>query len=101
MASVEVVPKHLTENERKIALRVAAREGGETRKWLNLVLEAYDAVAETCEGNLEGLRDEMAYRFREWVYETPLSKCNMGADMCPDWDLAYELTDLALGRKES
>lgn len=35
----------LTRTERKVALEVAAREGGETRKWLNLVLEAYDNVA--------------------------------------------------------
>lgn len=34
----------LTENERRIGLGVAAGEGGETRRWLNLVLEAYDAA---------------------------------------------------------
>ncbi len=34
----------LTDNERKIALEVAARETGETHEWLNLVLEAYDAA---------------------------------------------------------
>jgi len=39
-----VTPAALTQNERTLALEVAVREGGETRKWLNLVLEAYDAL---------------------------------------------------------
>jgi len=34
----------LTENERRLGLEVASREGGETRRWLNLVLLAYDEL---------------------------------------------------------
>jgi hypothetical protein len=45
----------LSENEREIALAVAEREGGETRKWLNLVLEAYDGR----EAEVERLREEL------------------------------------------
>lgn len=52
-------------------------------------LVAYERVA-------EARRDTLARRFRDWLHETPLSKCGMSADECPDWPLAYELADLAL-----
>lgn len=29
---------------------------------------------------------------RDWIHETPLSKCNMGSDECPDWPLARDVT---------
>lgn len=30
---------------------------------------------------------------RDWIHETPLSLCDMGADTCPDWDLAKALAE--------
>jgi hypothetical protein len=42
------------------------------------------------------LRHAMASHFRDWVHESPMSQCNAGADVCPDWPLAYDLADLAL-----
>jgi hypothetical protein len=40
-------------------------------------------------------REHLATVFRNWIHEQPFSKCNMGSDTCPDWDMAYELADLA------
>lgn len=39
-------------------------------------------------------REHLATVFRDWIHEQPFSKCNMGCDSCPDWDMAYELADL-------
>lgn len=55
----------LSENEREIALSNAAREDGETRKWLNLVLEAYDYVSEDRD-NVRRLLDHLA-SVHQWI----------------------------------
>lgn len=44
------------------------------------------------------MRDIVAEAIRDWIHEQPFSKCNAGSDTCPDWDLAYELTDLIMKR---
>lgn len=53
--------------------------------------EAKDALAER--DRLLN-RARLAATFRDWIHDQPFSKCNAGVDVCPDWPLAYELTDL-------
>jgi hypothetical protein len=61
--------RRLTRNERKLALTLAEREGGETRRWMNLVLEAYDACdAERRVADAE--RDRLAEALRR-ISEAP------------------------------
>lgn len=40
--------------------------------------------------------NKAAERIRDFIHETPMSLCNVGADTCPDWDLAYAITYIAL-----
>lgn len=35
--------------------------------------------------------ETVARAIRDWIHETPLSKCNMGSDLCDDWPLAREV----------
>lgn len=38
-----------------------------------------------------------AERLRDWIHETPLSRCTAGSDTCDDWDLAYALMRIING----
>ncbi len=45
-------------------------------------------------------RFAVAEALRDWIHKQPFSQCNMGADTCPDWPLAFEIRDVALGALE-
>lgn len=50
-------------------------------------------------GDLDG-RDRIATRMRDWIHEQPFSICaKTNMDTCPDWDMAYKLADIALGKE--
>lgn len=58
----------LTVSEREVALEVARMGGKETRRWLNLVLEAYDgrvAELERVQAKVDSLATELAQANRE------------------------------------
>jgi hypothetical protein len=42
-------------------------------------------------------RFEVATAIRDWIHEQSFSQCNAGSDTCPDWPMAYEIRDIALG----
>lgn len=58
--------------------------------------EGWDIETVVPEGDLHEKRHRLARVLRDWIHETPMTRCNMGADECPDWPLAYELTDRIL-----
>lgn len=42
------------------------------------------------------IREQFALAFRDWIHEQPFSQCSAADDTCPDWQLAYEMADLAM-----
>lgn len=39
-------------------------------------------------------RGRVQKALRDWLHETPLSRCDGGSDTCDTWPLAYEVADL-------
>lgn len=81
------------------ALEAATVGGLISERAVALVLESYFSALQT-EGVVlveEQSRERLAGVFRDWIHEQPFSKCGMGSDTCPDWDMAYELAGLAAG----
>ncbi len=79
----------LTENERSLALAVAEREGGETKKWLNLVLLAYDGA--------EARNDELTAALRTLI---EVAAHFMDTDGRGDLDGALDAARAALAGSE-
>lgn len=46
--------------------------------------------------SLSPTREKLAEAMRDWLHETPMSRCNMGSDTCATWPLAYEAADFVL-----
>lgn len=42
------------------------------------------------------LHRALAERLRDWIHETPLSRCDAGSDTCEDWLLANELATMVV-----
>jgi hypothetical protein len=41
---------------------------------------------------------DLATPLRDWIHETPMSRCGVGSDACPDWELAYALAEAIVER---